>query len=162
MSTRRIPLSSNPNAANSPVQNHSFAAALNKVRQPKRTYASVQREEPYGQPPPNKKKLLNDGTEQPLRSPVRQVKVVRKDHARAYKEEKTSQTSGSKAAQREDETARMKRWKNVTRTNFPNYVFYFESVPNEQRYKLVKQLNQLGAVSPITAQTPRVYPRVDG
>lgn len=152
MSTRRIPLSSNPNVANSPVQNHSFAAALNKVRQPKRAYASVQREEPYGQPPPNKKKLLNDGTEQPLRSPVRQVKVIRRDHVRAYKEEKASQASGSKAAQREDEAARMKRWKTVTRANFPNYVFWFESVPNDQRHKLVKQLNQLGAVSPDTSK----------
>lgn len=152
MSSRRVPLSSNINVANSPVRNtsSSFAAALNKQRLQKRTYASVQREEPYGQPPPNKKKLLNDGTEQPLRSPVRQVKVVRKDIARAYKDEKPSTTSGSKAALREDETARVQRWKEATRSNFLHYVFYFESVPNDQRSKFVKQLTQLGAVSSIT------------
>lgn len=148
MSSRRVPLSSNPNVANSPIrsQSASFAAVLNKQRQQKRTYASVQREEPYGQPPPLKKKLLNDGTEQPVRSPVRQVKIVRKDLGRPYKDEKHSQTSGSKAALREDETARMQRWKSITRANFPNYVFYFESVPNDQRAKLVRHMAQLGAV----------------
>lgn len=149
MSSRRVPLASNPNVANSPVRSttSTFAAVLSKHRQQKRTHASIQREESYGQPPPNKKKLLNDGTEQPLRSPVRQVKVVRKDLARAYKDEKLSQNSGTKAAVREDETARVQRWKSITRANFPNFVFYFESVPNDQRAKLVRQLTQLGAVS---------------
>lgn len=151
MSSRRAPLASNPNVANSPIRNTSsnFAAVLNKHRQQKRTYASVQREEPYGQPPPSKKKLLNDGTEQPLRSPVRQVKVVRKDLARVHKDEKLSQHQGSKAAVREDEAARVQRWKSITRANFPNFVFYFESVPNDQRAKLVRHLTQLGAVSPM-------------
>lgn len=151
MSSRRVPLASNPNVANSPIRNtSSFAAVLSKHRQQKRTHASVQREEPYGQPPPIKKKLLNDGTEQPLRSPVRQVKVVRKDLARAYRDEKLSQTLGSQAAVREDETARVQRWKSITRTNFPKFVFYFESVPNDQRAKLVRHLTQLGAVSSTT------------
>lgn len=151
MSTRRIPLSSNPNVANSPVRKHASAlvSLVDKHRQQKRNYASVQRDEPYGQPPPTKKKLLNDGSEQPLRSPVRQVKIIRRDLARAaYKDEKPSQNSGSKAARQEDEAARMRRWKEVTRTNFPRYVFYFESCPAEQRSKMVKQLTQLGAVSP--------------
>lgn len=149
MSSRRVPLASNPNVANSPIRNTSsnFPAVLSKHRQQKRTYASVQREEPYGQPPPSKKKLLNNGTEQALRSPARQVKVVRKDLTRAHKDEKLSHQLGSKAAVREDETARVQRWKSITRTNFPNFVFYFESVPNDQRAKLVRHLTQLGAVS---------------
>ncbi|KAF3762007.1 hypothetical protein M406DRAFT_334044 [Cryphonectria parasitica EP155] len=147
MSSRRVPLSSNPNVANSPIRSQSSALAsvLGKHRQQKRAYASVQREEHYGQPPPTKKKLLNDGTEQPLRSPVRQVKVIRRDLSRAYKDEKISQASISKVAQQEDEAARVQRWKEATRHSFPSYVFYFESCPAEQRSKLVKQLTQLGA-----------------
>ncbi|KAJ4411336.1 Cdc7p-Dbf4p kinase complex regulatory subunit [Gnomoniopsis sp. IMI 355080] len=148
MSTRRVPLSSHPNGTNSPLRSHNTASAsvLNKYRQQKRAYASVQREEPYGQPPPAKKQLLNNGSKEPVRSPpaVRQVKVVRPNLNRVFKDDKPSQVSASKVAQQEDEAARMRRWKEATRQNFPDYVFYFESVPDEKRAKVVKQITQLG------------------
>lgn len=162
MSSRRAPLSSNPNVANSPIrtQTSSFASKLFKDRLQKRPFASVQREEPYGQPPPAKKKLLNNGTEQPARSPVRQVKVVRRDPVRTYKDDRPTQASGSKAAQQEDETARMERWKTNTRRNFPDYVFYFESCPSELRPKLVKYLTHLGAVSQPPGTKPPPHPGV--
>lgn len=151
MSSRRVPLSSHPNGTNSPLRPHSTATAsvLNKYRQQKRAYASVQREEPYGQPPPAKKQLLNNGSKEPVRSPpaVRQVKVARPNSNRVFKDDKPSQTLGSKAAQQEDEAARMRRWKEATRQNFPDYVFYFESVPDDKRAKVVKQITQLGGVS---------------
>lgn len=151
-STRRAPLSSNSNAANSPIRNTSaLAAALSKQRHPKRAYASVQREEPYGQPPPSKKQMLNDGSERPARSPVRQVKVVRRDPTRPHKDEKTAHERGSKS-QREEERARVHQWKEAQRRNFPGFVFYFESVPNDQRSKIVKQLAHYGAVSPTRVQ----------
>ncbi|KAJ0108168.1 g1 s regulator [Diaporthe amygdali] len=144
-STRRVPLSSNPNVANSPIRNTSaLAAALSKQRQQKRAYASVQREEPYGQPPPAKKQMLNDGSEKPARSPVRQVKVVRRDPTRLPKDDKAFQEKNSKS-QREEERARVHQWKEAQRRNFPRFVFYFESVPNDQRSKIVKQLAHWGA-----------------
>ncbi|KUI52958.1 Hsk1-interacting molecule 1 [Cytospora mali] len=146
-STRRVPLSSNQNVANSPIRNSSaLATAFNKQRHTKRAYASVQREEPYGQPPPAKKQLLNDGTEKVSRSPVRQVKVVRRDPTRPYRDDKTTQEKVSKSlSQQEDERARVQQWQQVTRRNFPSFVFYFESVSKEQSAKIVKQLAHLGA-----------------
>lgn len=151
-STRRAPLSSNPNVANSPIRNSSaLAAALSKQRQQKRAYASVQREEPYGQPPPAKKQMLNDGTEKPARSPVRQVKVVRRDPTRLHKDDKPSQDQNTKS-QRDEEKARVRQWKEAQRRNFPGFVFYFESVPNDQRSKIVKQLAHWGAVSSTQSQ----------
>lgn len=150
-STGRVPLSSNPNVANSPIRNSALAAALSKQRQQKRAYASLQREEPYGQPPPAKKQMLNDGTEKPARSPVRQVKVVRRDPTRAHKDDKTSHERVSKS-QREEERARVHQWKEAQRRNFPGFVFYFESVPNDQRSKIVKQLAHWGAVSATRVQ----------
>lgn len=147
-STRRVPLASNPNVANSPIRNSSaLATAFSKQRHTKRAYAGVQREEPYGQPPPAKKQILNDGTEKVTRSPVRQVKVVRRDPTRSYKDDKVSHEKVSKQSQEEDGRARIQQWKQVTRRNFPGYVFYFESVPSEQRAKVLKQLVHLGAVS---------------
>ncbi|KAK7731060.1 Cdc7p-Dbf4p kinase complex regulatory subunit [Cytospora paraplurivora] len=146
-STRRVPLSSNPNVANSPIRNSStaLATAFSKQRHTKRAYASLQREEPYGQPPPAKKQILNDGTEKITRSPVRQVKVVRRDPTRSYKDDKVHHEKVSKPSQQEDGRARIQQWKQVTRRNFPGYVFYFESVPSEQRAKVLKQLVHLGA-----------------
>lgn len=147
-SARRVPLSSNQNVANSPVRNSSaLATAFSKQRQTKRAYASLQREEPYGQPPPAKKQLLNDGTEKVSRSPVRQVKVVRRDPTRSYRDDKPPQEKAPRLSQQEEGRARVEQWKQVTRRNFPGYVFYFESVSNEQRAKVVKQLAHLGAVS---------------
>lgn len=146
-STRRIPLSSNQNAANSPVRNSALATAFNKQRHTKRAYASVQREEPYGQPPPAKKQMLNDGTEKASRSPVRQVKIVRRDPTRPHRDDKTSLEKAPRPSQQEDERARVQQWQQVTRRNFPGFVFYFESVSSEQSAKIVKQLVHLGAVS---------------
>lgn len=149
MATRRMPLASNPNVANSPIRNSALTSALNKQRQSKRAYASIQREEPYVQPPPEKKRHLNDGTEKALRTPVRQVKVIRRDPSRAHKEERHSHHVATKAtnAQQEDLDDRMRRWKEATTRNFPTYVFYFESCPQEQRPRLLKYITHLGAVS---------------
>lgn len=148
-STRRIPLASNQNAANSPVHksNSALATAFSKQRHTKRAYASLQREEPYGQPPPAKKQLLNDGTEKASKSPVRQVKIVRRDPTRSYRDDKAALEKAPKPSQLEDERARVQQWQQVTRRNFPGFVFYFESVSSEQSAKIVKQLVHLGAVS---------------
>lgn len=145
MSTRRMPLAANPNVANSPIRS---ASTLTKQRHQKRSYATIRREEPYTQPPPEKKRHLNDGTEKALRTPIRQVKVIRRDLSRPHKEEKSSHPVVPQPAQQEDVDDRLRRWKEVTGRNFPTYVFYFESCPHDQRPKLIKHLAQLGAVSP--------------
>lgn len=148
MATRRMPLAANPNVANSPIRNSAMISALGKQRQHKRAHASIQREEAYTQPPPEKKRQLNDGTEKALRTPIRQVKVIRRDPSRPHREEKTAHLVTAKTVQQDDGGERMRRWKEATTRNFPNYVFYFESCPNDQRPKLTKQLTYMGAVSP--------------
>lgn len=155
MSSRRAPLSSNPNAANSPMRTRpsaSLASVLDKHRQQtsKRAHASVQREEPYGQQPPIKRQLLNDGSKEAIRAPavIRRVKVSGPNsNHQARKDSKPSQSTASKAAQQEEEAIRMRRWKDSTRSNFPDFVFYFESAPDDKRSKWAKQIAQLGGVS---------------
>lgn len=173
MSTRRAPLSTNANAANSPMRTRpsgSLASVLDKHRlqqlqQQKRSYASAQREDPYGQPPPHKKQLLNDGSKEAIREPppVRQVKVQRKDPNLARNdprnEARIAHAIGDKfeklVAQQAEEAARMRHWKESTKAKFPDNIFYFESVPDDKRSKLVKQITQLGGVSPAPPPSAR-------
>ena len=77
MSSRRVPLSSNPNAANSPYR--ALAAAASKQ---KRSYATIQREESYGQPPPAKKQMLD--SQQTLRTPPRQPSTQSSAEGRVF------------------------------------------------------------------------------
>src|SRR3954465_14809026 len=65
MSGRRVPLSSNLNAVNSPFRAVAAAAAKQK-----RSYANEQREESYGHPPPAKKQMVE--SHKSLRTPPRQ------------------------------------------------------------------------------------------
>ena len=53
MSARRVPLGNNTNAANSPFRGNVTAVGS----KPKRSYANVQREEAYGEPPPTKRRM---------------------------------------------------------------------------------------------------------
>src|SRR5687768_16196868 len=64
MSSRRVPLSSNPNAVNSPYRPSQATASRQK-----RSHANIQREDAYGQPPPAKKQMLD--SQQVLRTPPR-------------------------------------------------------------------------------------------
>lgn len=159
MSGRRVPLSSNPNAANSPYRVATAAAKQ------KRSYATIQREETYGQPPPAKKQMVKVNQTGP-RSPTRQslanntegrvftrksntvqpnafarklealrVKPIQQIHAAA----------DTKAAEENLDT--IKQWQRHYRKVFPKFVFYFESVSEDSRIKFSKQVTALGAVS---------------
>jgi regulatory subunit for Cdc7p protein kinase len=158
MSGRRVPLSSNPNAVNSPFRP---AGAVGSKQ--KRSYATIQREEAYGQPPPAKKQMLDSF--QALRTPPRQQSVqssvegrvfTRKSNASQQNSferkcvaarEKPQQmvTRADKASEENVETIRA--WQKHYRKVFPNCVFYFESVPEDLRIKYTKQVLALGAVS---------------
>ncbi len=41
----------------------------------------------------------------------------------------------------------VRQWQKHYRKAFPNFVFYFESLPHEVRVRCLKQVNALGAVS---------------
>jgi hypothetical protein len=163
MSTRRVPLQNNPNAANSPYRAVAAAAAASKQ---KRSYATIQREESYGQPPPAKKQML-DG-HHTIRAPSLQQNsqlsaegrvFTRKSNASqpsAFERqcmttvrERAGQQHVTKAAQIPEENQDIRQWQKHYRRIFPKFIFYFESVPEEVRLKYSKQVISLGAVSSI-------------
>jgi regulatory subunit for Cdc7p protein kinase len=146
MSSRRGPLTNNPNVANSPLRGASTLAAYAKS---KRSYANIQREETYGQPPPLKKQLLDNGSQRAVRSPTRSTRnqvLVQRASTRATTKERSSRTvSTSKNTQDVDVEKEM--WKKHHRAKFPKMVFYFESIPDDIRARLTKRVTYLGAVS---------------
>jgi len=156
MSSRRGPLSSNPNAANSP-----FRAVAGAASKQKRSYANIQREENYGQPP----QMLDN--HQTLRTPPRHQSAEgrvfhRKPNtsqqssfekklvaAREVRDrERPAQHTITKADKTNEENLEtIRTWQKHTKRLFPKFVFYFESGSEDARLKCTKQVISLGAVS---------------
>jgi regulatory subunit for Cdc7p protein kinase len=158
MASRRVPLLSNPNAVNSPYRGTSAPTKQ------KRSYATIQREDAYGQPPPAKKQALE--LHQPLRTPPRHQNThipaegrvyTRKSntaHQSTYERrptatrERTTQQLIVKADKTSEENLEtIRQWQKHYRKIFPTFVFYFESIPEDVRLKYTKQVIALGAVS---------------
>ncbi|KAH8887532.1 hypothetical protein GQ53DRAFT_655653 [Thozetella sp. PMI_491] len=144
MSSRRVPLSNNATLANSPLRGGSaLAQATKRIR----SHAELQREEAYGQPPPSKRQMLEQGS-RALGSPTRS-RVVRLNGTRPVASkasvgaDKASQATTYKPTDKELDNIR--QWQAQTRSRFPKMVFYFESIPDDVRVKLAKQVTQLGA-----------------
>ncbi|KAH6679583.1 Dfp1/Him1, central region-domain-containing protein [Halenospora varia] len=154
MSSRRVPLSNNTNAVNSP-----YRAAASKQ---KRSYATIQREDAYGQAPPAKKQMLDN--HQTLRTPPRQQQGHTTAEGRVFTRksnstqpsaferkcvavrEKPAQQIISKAEKTSEENLEtIRQWQKHYRKIFPTFVFYFESVPEDVRIKYTKQVVALGA-----------------
>ncbi|KID93055.1 G1/S regulator [Metarhizium guizhouense ARSEF 977] len=145
MSSRRVPLTSNPNVANSPLRG---PGSLHAYAKQKRSYANVQREEAYGQPPPVKKQVLEDGTQRAVRSPSKAPRtqvVVQRSSTRLVTKDRTTRTTQASARTVQDVDTEKEVWKKHHRAKFPKMVFYFESIPDDIRAKLTKRVNYLGA-----------------
>jgi len=160
MSGRRVPLQSNPNAANSPYRVVTAAAAKQK-----RSYATIQREEAYGQPPPAKKQMVKvnqsgsrSPTRQSLANAVEGRVFTRKSNVtqpsafarklealRVKPGQQIHVTADTKTADENLDTIR--QWQRHYRKVFPKFVFYFESVSEDSCIKFSKQVAALGAVS---------------
>jgi hypothetical protein len=158
--TRRIPLSSNQNVANSPIR----ASTLAK---PKRAFVNVQREEAYAQPPPAKKQALDSGIPRPLKSPQSQrvartqLSLQSRRNASTYESKLAKERSGhhhaetgSNAKYTEKDLDEIRRWQSHHKTKFPKMVFYFDNIQEDTRAKIVKQITSLGAVSIAVARSP--------
>lgn len=150
MSTRRVPLTTNTSLANSPLR---ASNALQQATKRIRSHAEMQREEAYGQPPPAKRQMIDHGT-RALGSPTKQQqRVVRISSSRpstsrqVVASEKPSQSHAYKPT--DEEVENLRQWQAQIRSRFPKMVFYFESIPDEVRSKLSKQVTQLSAVSAI-------------
>ncbi|OAA74289.1 Regulatory subunit Dfp1/Him1, central region [Akanthomyces lecanii RCEF 1005] len=146
MASRRVPLSNNPNVANSPLRGASALAAYAKQ---KRSHATIQREEPYGQAPPAKKQALDNGSARVIRSPSKlpRSQTMSRGTAAAItrpvvrdRQARPGSTSKPHDAENEKEV-----WKRHHRAKFPKMVFYFESIPDDVRAKLIKRVAYLGA-----------------
>ncbi|KAL2755910.1 hypothetical protein ACRALDRAFT_1076666 [Sodiomyces alcalophilus JCM 7366] len=145
-STRRTPLSNNPNVANSPLRG---ASALAQAKQ-KRSHANIQREELYGQPPPLKKQMLDAGSQRQLRSPTK-ININRTLPQRVTRSTtSTTTTTSAKSAQyapqqHDANIERIRQWRTEYLARFPKMVFYFESISEDVRAKISKHATSLGA-----------------
>lgn len=144
MSTRR-PLSSNINAVNSPLRP---SAAFNPKLKT-RSHADMMRDEPYGQPPPAKRQQVDHGVRRAVASPTRSRAARTIVHRGGTKTaagatSKAASTSTYQPTAKELEEIRL--WQTSIRARFPKQVFYFESVPEDQRAKLTKLVTSLGGV----------------
>ncbi|KAK4127241.1 hypothetical protein N657DRAFT_631100 [Parathielavia appendiculata] len=140
MSTRRVPLStSHPNVTNSPLR--AASAAHNGAKK-------GMREEPYGQPPPPKRQMIDRGVPSPSRTKTTARTIVHRSASRPTGATTIShKTTDNKPTDEElaNELANLRAWHAQICSRFPKMVFYFESVPDDQRSKLAKHVGRLGA-----------------
>ncbi|KAJ5776227.1 uncharacterized protein N7511_001238 [Penicillium nucicola] len=155
MATRR-PLANVPNATNSPHRSGPVPAKRSR---------STQMEMPYGQPPP--KKQVMEAIENDGRSPSRSrsttaqntdsklfarrsnnvapsafekklVAAREKERQPVVRTVKTEKTSA-------DTMDTIRQWQRHYRKAFPQFVFYFDSIPEDVRRKFSRQVIALGA-----------------
>lgn len=158
MATRR-PLANVPNATNSPHR-----AGLLPVKRAR----SNQMEIPYGQPPPKKQVMenteyetrtttcQNTNTESKLfarRSNNGNPSAFEKKLVAAREKERQPLVKHVKAEKATADTMdSIRQWQRHYRKAFPQFVFYFDSIPEDVRRRFSRQVIALGAVSYIAPQ----------
>ncbi|KAI1498137.1 Dfp1/Him1, central region-domain-containing protein [Biscogniauxia marginata] len=161
MSSRRVPLSSNQNVANSPLRSH--ATGHGTALKQKRNLAQLQREEPYGQPPPAKKQILEGGAQRALKSPSQQqqqqhrvpksqIPTQARRNTSSYESKLAKERSASHHQHQTEATSKytekdineIRTWQSHHRARFPKLVFYFDKVPSDVAHGLTKQISALG------------------
>ncbi|GAB7338133.1 hypothetical protein MBLNU457_4488t2 [Dothideomycetes sp. NU457] len=165
MTSRRIPLANNPNAANSP-----FRAVPSVAGKRTRAQSNDPKELISGQPP-SKKQILeldNDENVGP-RQFTRQSQIEKEAESRVFtrkpsnapmttlekrllasREKKLGQPmqidkSPDKSRRPGDGLENIRQWQRHYKKAFPSFVFYFESVPDDVRRKMSQQVQMLGA-----------------
>jgi regulatory subunit for Cdc7p protein kinase len=169
MASRRAPLTTVPNAVNSPFRNTQPLAG-------KRTRAPLG-ENVYGQPPTKKQILETPNADGENVDPLRRTGVTVISHDKLDEPFSTKRTSTAPptaferklASVREkkptpqsqqqqsrvdrpqavkgDNLENVRQWQRHYRRQFPQFVFYFDSVPDEVKLKAIRQVRSLGAVS---------------
>jgi len=166
MTNRRIPLANNPNAANSP-----FRAVPSVAGKRTRAQSNDPREQILGQPPLKKQVLELDNDENVgARQFTRQSQIEKEAESRVFtrkpsnapmtalerkllasREKKIGQPmqidkSPDKSRKPGDGLENIRQWQRHYKRAFPQFVFYFESVPDDVRRKMSQQVQMLGAV----------------
>ena len=158
MTNRRIPLSSVPHAANSPVR--AVAAAASKRSRP----LDFAQEVTYGHPPPAKKHIIEVKESQPRTPPPRRQSSAKEGAVfnrgpsgaqltafdkklLAVKDNPAPTKPPRQETVVEESLESVRQWQRHYRKAFPNFVFYFESIPDESRKQISRQIAHFGAVS---------------
>lgn len=168
MASRRPPLATVPNAINSPFRGSQPLAG-------KRTRAQLG-ENAYGQPPAKKQLLEATTADGENVDPLRRTGATVISHDKLDEPFSTKRTSTAPptafekklasvrekkpTAQSQQQQSRVDRpqvakgdnlesvrqWQRHYRRQFPQFVFYFDNVPDEIRLKAIRQVRSLGAV----------------
>lgn len=141
MSSRRVPLANIQNATNSPMR----APAIGGKRQ--RSYASEQRDGTYGQPPPKKQMVEVDDAEARRHGLVRRSGAQPTALTRKLEAARETKAPTKQAAQRAaQDLETIRQWQRHYRKLFPQFAFYFDSVSDPQKDKLMSRARILGSV----------------
>lgn len=163
MSNKRVPLANVPNAANSPYRSN---AAVTTKRS--RLENEAQEELVFEQQPLAKRQALENFQSRFHTPPRKQSfqhlenRVLNKKSAgsqftdlkRKLDTAKERQQSRQKVERQEKSATEsidtIRQWQKQYRKVFPEFVFYFESIPPDVRLKCSKYIRALGAVSCLT------------
>ncbi|KXT04447.1 hypothetical protein AC578_3625 [Pseudocercospora eumusae] len=165
MASRRLPLAAVPNAVNSPVRN---VASISGKRT--RAQAGDARENTDGQPPSKKQALAYPPEDEENVDPKRRRGVFaaaqdKFDHVfskrsnnsqptaferklASAREKKTTpqpRTLDRTQKQNADNLESIRQWQKHYRRQFPQFVFYFDTVPEDVRHKAMRSIRTLGA-----------------
>jgi hypothetical protein len=168
MASRRAPLATVPNAVNSPFRGSQPLAG-------KRTRAPLG-ENVYGQPPAKKQLLETNAADGENIDPLRRTAATVISHDKldepfstkrmstapptAFEKKLASVREKKPAPQSQlqqtrvdrpqavkgDNLENVRQWQRHYRRQFPQFVFYFDNVPDEVRLKAIRQVRSLGAV----------------
>lgn len=163
MAARRSALADVPNAINSPLRN---AAAVSGKRT--RAQAGDGRETIYGQPP-TKKQIIeardydeenidprrrngvpvtaNNKLDEPFSKRSSHPPTAFEKKLASVREKKTTPHARAEKSQKHhgDNLESVRQWQKHYRRQFPQFVFYFDNVPDETRTKAMRQIHSLGA-----------------
>ena len=157
MSNRRAPLSSIPNAANSPFR--AVAAAASKRS---RLDAGLQEDASHDRQPPAKRQALEAKASNFLTPPRKQGLNSGEDRLFNRKTQNRKPTAferkllAAREGQQLEKFEKLEKstseegirsWQKHYRRLFPSFVFYFESIPDDVRLRCSRQIKSLGAVS---------------
>lgn len=159
MSNRRTPLDNVPNGTNSPHRG--------TITSVKRTLpGNCQTDVCFMQPPPKKQMLEKNGADLNNKSPrklavasregkvftrkntISQPSAFERKLVAARDRDRANNSRGAKYERAGGETLdSIRQWQKHYRKAFPQFVFYFESIPEDVRNKCSRQIMALGAVS---------------
>lgn len=149
---RRIPLSSVPNAVNSPYRSATATSKRSRLEQ------DLQEDCVNNQQPPAKRQALECANVR-FRTPPRKQASQYTDDRSAKKTNPLSITFEQKIAAAKEKPSNYKterlekaasgirQWQKHYRRVFPDFVFYFENIPDDVRVKYSRFVRVLGAVS---------------